>query len=310
MAVNFYNGYVADDAATDASEVRVSVPNLTIADRIVYGPLPFRPNIGQDGGIRIPSRGDRCIIAVDDSSSGEQWIVSWVGSHISHQTTSTIVDLYNNRPVASSALNGTRFFASDKMMEWICSGGAWVLLNVLSPDVSVLPSSPIDQQECQYVSDAAGGIKWHLKYRAGSSSAYKWEYIGGSSLFAEVETNETCNSDAVIRDLATVGPSLVPPLNGDYEFELGASMSANPGGAGAPEGYCYLNVNGTTDTLTLTPCIGANGVSTGTQSGARMKRKTGLTGGQTVKLVYQGNSTGGSLAVSRRWIRCRPVRVG
>jgi hypothetical protein len=305
MAVNFYNGYVADDAATDASEVRVSVPNLTIADRIVYGPLPFRPNIGQDGGIRIPSRGDKCIIAVDDSSSGEQWIVSWVGSHISHQTTSTIIDLYDNRPVASSALNGVRFFASDKMMEWICSGGAWVLLNVLAPDVSILPSSPIDQQECQYVSDAARGIKWHLRYRAGSSSAYKWEFVGGTYLHVEsINTGVLSNTGFTSYAAGGGGIAITVPLAGDYEIEIGcaayatssvdAMMSYTVGAAAALDADRAL--------------IGAT--SGYAQAGSRATVKTGIAAATAIAAAYRTGTAGVSTSFIDAWMRLRPVRVG
>src|SRR4030095_11342304 len=50
------------------------------------------------------------------------------------------------------------------------------------PLVSALPGSPFDGQEIYYLADATNSVIWHLRYRAGSSSAYKWEFIGGMYL--------------------------------------------------------------------------------------------------------------------------------
>jgi len=54
--------------------------------------------------------------------------------------------------------------------------------------VSSLPSSPVNGQDCYYLADATNGVVWHLKYRSASASTFKWEYVGGGSLHAEVAT--------------------------------------------------------------------------------------------------------------------------
>lgn len=77
MAITFLNGYIADDPATAAVQVRISVPNLTQLDRVVYGPMNFRPKLSAEGGVVFPQRGSAALIAVDDSADGKQWIVSW-----------------------------------------------------------------------------------------------------------------------------------------------------------------------------------------------------------------------------------------
>ena len=48
-----------------------------------------------------------------------------------------------------------------------------------APLVTSLPSNAIDGQEVRYLADSTNGIIWNFRYRAGSSSAYKWEFIGG-----------------------------------------------------------------------------------------------------------------------------------
>lgn len=95
--------------------------------------------------------------------------------------------------------------------------------------VSALPASPIDGQECYYLADSAKGIVWHLKYRAASSSAYKWEYVGGPPLYHNVPTDEPLAASATppFTDLATMGPTVTTVLVGDYHYEAQATIYAN-----------------------------------------------------------------------------------
>lgn len=129
-----------------------------------------------------------------------------------------ISNTYSNRPAASSALDGVRFFATDKLMEWQCIAGAWVLLFAYAPHVTSLPVSPIDGQECKYLADATNGIVWHLRYRAASASTYKWEYVGGSGLYTAWSGDQSLtvdNAGGTWRTYAFL-PSLSVPFAGDY----------------------------------------------------------------------------------------------
>lgn len=87
--------------------------------------------------------------------------------------------------------------------------------------------TPVDGDECYFIADATNGVIWHLRYNAGSSSAYKWEYLGGPPLISIVMNNETTNS-ATITDLPTPGPSITVPRAGDYFYEgkVGVAPSA------------------------------------------------------------------------------------
>lgn len=143
-----------------------------------------------------------------------------------------LTDTYANRPAAAASLNGVRFFATDKMMEWQCIAGAWVLVGVFAPEVTALPSSPIDQQECVYVADATAGAKWHFRYRSASASSYKWERVGGSPLTGFVAATFTTGSANYV-DL-TGGPSLTIPLEGDYDWEVFADMQYDSVASGSP----------------------------------------------------------------------------
>lgn len=84
--------------------------------------------------------------------------------------------------------------------------------------VTSLPSSPVDGQTVVYAADATNGVMWTLRYRAASSSSYKWEFVGGASLRAIVDTEQQ-NTTTGWQNLATAGPSVTLPLAGDYKIE-------------------------------------------------------------------------------------------
>jgi hypothetical protein len=75
MALQLFNGVVADNAATVADKIKVSVPDLGTANRHVYGPLPFVPNVDEDG-ITLPQAGDKAVISVDEGT-GAQLVIFW-----------------------------------------------------------------------------------------------------------------------------------------------------------------------------------------------------------------------------------------
>jgi len=164
-----------------------------------------------------------------------------------------------------------------------------------------LPPSPVDGQEYDYVADATNGVIWHLRYRAASASAYKWEFVGGASLYAAVAASETTASGTYV-DLTTVGPAVTLPLAGDYDIEHGATLGAS--------GTCYLSMS---YAIGATAAVDADNVETsmGTSSAAavaRQARKTALAAATALTAKYRISGTGPSF--SKRWLRVRPVRVG
>lgn len=68
--IDLRSGVIADSATDAADQVRVSVPNLLVADRTTYGPYPFRPRVNAAGQVIFPQRGDKALI-------GGDWLVSW-----------------------------------------------------------------------------------------------------------------------------------------------------------------------------------------------------------------------------------------
>lgn len=172
------------------------------------------------------------------------------------------------------------------------------------PRVTSLPVGPADQQECVYVADATNGVLWHLKYNAGSASAYKWEFMGGAAMRAEVLTDQAASGTGYV-DLATVGPQLVLPLGGDYAIHAGSM------------GYSTVNAGQNLKTalkVGAAATVDADAFSnTGAASGqlgigsSRLYRKLALAASVTISLQYFVAS---GPHYQNRWLEACPVRVG
>lgn len=92
---------------------------------------------------------------------------------------------------------------------------------------TTLPASPIDGQEAVLVDSITNPTyQWRFRYNAGSSSAYKWEFIGGTSAMSGVTAAEGTSSGSYVA-LTTAGPSFTVPRAGDYEVAFGSIIQCN-----------------------------------------------------------------------------------
>lgn len=171
--------------------------------------------------------------------------------------------------------------------------------------VTSLPTAPVDGQEIYYVADATLGIVWHLKYRAASASAYKWEFVGGSPLVSIVDAPEAVNS-AVFANPATVGPDATAPLAGDWDVEWTA-VAVN-GAAPIVTVQSGVNVAGVAPTVTLQANVTLNAANhQATLVGDR--RLFGLTAATLCRMQY-ASGPAQVITWSIRRISLTPVRVG
>jgi hypothetical protein len=173
------------------------------------------------------------------------------------------------------------------------------------PLVSSLPGSPVDGQECYYLADAVKGIVWHLRYRAASASAYKWEVLGGAALADEVMPAESTTS-AAYTNLTTVGPQVTVPLAGDYDVTIGANI-ATPVTAGTNSSMSYaIGATAAVDVDRLrTSAPTANNTW---NVGSRTRRKTGLAAATALVAKYKADAPTGYFEA--RVMAVLPVRVG
>jgi hypothetical protein len=172
-----------------------------------------------------------------------------------------------------------------------------------APLVTSLPSNAIDGQEVRYLADNTNGIIWNLRYRAGSSSAHKWEFIGGPSL-TEISTASFTFTDNTISGAPNRAPTLTVPLAGDYDVSFwcyGYGLSTT---ARSINGSTYSSTGvGTTDAEGIVlSAVTSNMGQTGTS------RKVHTLAVGTISLRFKVPS-GLSSVIEQRGMTLTPIRV-
>jgi hypothetical protein len=110
--------------------------------------------------------------------------------------------------------NGAKFLRDD---------GSWQGISAYG---TTLPGSPVDGQQAVLVDSTTNPTYiWQFRYNAGSSSAYKWEFVGGVAAFIQVVTGGTTTAVAAWVDLTNIGPSFIVPRAGDYSAMLVAQLN-------------------------------------------------------------------------------------
>jgi len=172
---------------------------------------------------------------------------------------------------------------------------------------TTLPASPVDGQEAILVDNVTNPTyQWRFRWNAGSTSPYKWEFVGGSTYRSAVTTNETTASSSGT-DLATVGPGFVCPRAGDYRVQFWANAGQTAVGCGsyiAPNPIGGAAGSGSYVPPALYMCPTAN--FSGQLSG--WGQFLGMASGVTLRLQYWV-VFGGTGSFSNRVIEVTPLRV-
>jgi hypothetical protein len=174
------------------------------------------------------------------------------------------------------------------------------LVDLNKPVVAALPGSPVDGQVVYYQSSAmaTAGVVWAFKYRAGSASTYKWEFIGGRSLRNEVATDQSTGS-TTYTDLATNGPDVTTPLAGDYRLRWGFYGYSNGAVSLFMSPASSDNISAvwspTTNLVASSPMMTVDRLAVAANTLYRAKYRS---------------SNGVLCNFQQRWIELEPVRVG
>jgi hypothetical protein len=181
--------------------------------------------------------------------------------------------------------------------------------------VTALPGSPYNGQVVDFLADQTNGVVWRLRFRSLQSdgvtpnpSSFKWEYIGGSDLRATVDAQQSQGISGYA-NLTTVGPSIALPLSGDWDVGVGCriALGASTGQRGTMSykigATTALDVDGATGML-----FPPTGTASAEDSVYNVRRKTGLSAGDTIVAQYKTELSAG-ISYDRRWMSLRPVRV-
>lgn len=188
---------------------------------------------------------------------------------------------------------------------------AWTEIGSQAPKlVSVLPSSPADDEEVYFQTAdmvAAGISPWHLRYRAASTSAYKWEMLGGNFWSA---AGAGITGLALLANTQTTyagAARIVVPLAGDYMVQATATVAMTSGASGATVEESRLHVNneiGASVDMGMGVCFTNAGVPL-----SGFSRWNALVAGTNL-VNYFANSLAGNMNVRYDRLAVRPIRVG
>ena len=169
-----------------------------------------------------------------------------------------------------------------------------------------LPSSPIDGQEIYYAANATDGVIWHLRYRSGSSSSYKWEFVGGSPLMTQGTANDsTRTAGGGYGTITGACAAITLPLAGDYQITM-STYSRNTASSGVAYMSFKIGSAASSDTDAMfTESLGASNAPSLWIT--RTQIKTGLS---AVTLTPEWKAVTANAAYRYPAFVVRPVRVG
>lgn len=171
-----------------------------------------------------------------------------------------------------------------------------------------LPASPTDGQEAILVDSLTNPTyQWRFRYNAGSSSAYKWEFIGGTRVIVPGPGSGSVNTTFSV--LSTPVAFTVPRA-GDYHAECAAYCSF----PNAPDYFCYFGVkagatnpaDGDYHTFNNITAGGGAGSYNG-PSGFVGRRVNGLAASDVLTAGGRTNAASANLSAAR--LAVTPIRV-
>lgn len=146
----------------------------------------------------------------------------------------------SNGQIGANTGTGTSYPPAFLRVSKIIQASQLLVQTPNAPLVTSLPSNAIDGQEVRYLADNTNGIIWNFRYRAGSSSSYKWEFIGGAPLYSAGSGGITTTSTSWV--FWSTSPNITVPFAGDYLAEVAASCGQQTNAVNTA--YCTIGVNG------------------------------------------------------------------
>lgn len=186
---------------------------------------------------------------------------------------------------------------------WVAAGAAGYTPPTV---VTSLPGSPTNGQEIYY--NHGGGGLWHLRYNTSYGDAYKWEFLGGTSMQAGVATQEQPLTSSAWQNMATDGPAITVPLAGYYDSiwsALGVIADASAGTIGA--GVAVGNTSPSYQTLGGGYLINAQNWYS--NLGGQVTNIL-LAASNVWKMRYYVNAAASTRLISGRYLSLTPRRVG
>ena len=173
------------------------------------------------------------------------------------------------------------------------------------------PSNPSDGDIWIATGVDSNGTIWQFRYNLGSSSSYKWEFLGGPPMIATVASASTLDSASYTDPTSgTTGPAIALTRPGDYLISGVATGQINTAAADTI-GVAYALSGGTT--YSAADVDGAIHLANDGQMNTTLcfaeRLHTGLGANTTVTMKYRNANTNASSQWTGRRLLVLPVRV-
>lgn len=167
-----------------------------------------------------------------------------------------------------------------------------------------LPASPVNGQEFILVDSlTAPTYQWRLRYNASNSSAYKWEFVGGTAAEAEIQGGTGNVTTAYPTFTTNLGPTFTVPRAGVYHVGIFCQGKNDNGPANGP--MIGMSLSGANQDI-LTGYV--QGVDAGGYIPMAKEGRATAAAGNVVQLCYTCYPAGTS-QYDRRVLTVLPVRV-
>lgn len=185
-------------------------------------------------------------------------------------------------------------------------------LNVVGPSITTSaisggpPANPTDGDIWIASGVDSNGVRWQFQYNAGSSSTYKWEFIGGARVHTHYDYPGSTN---IGLSTATAIPncSITVPRAGDYIFDASGMLTSSV--AGSWEWLLTLYQNGS---FVTGGYYGYPIVTTPTNGGVAIAghfKVAGAAANDVFVLRAEVTATSGTCSVSMGRFSCIPTRI-
>jgi hypothetical protein len=272
-----YHGLVARAPTLLSDLISVTIPDI-------HPDLLFNNvNWQSRDNVTLPAKGDDCVVIFDHNR--QPWVVTWWP-----------------RGQNPYVVNG-------RWLKGVSGAAVWTALTqqdvTLTPYGTTLPASPFDGQEAVLVdSVTAPTYTWRFRYNAGSTTGYKWEFIGGADWYSIQGGTWTF---AAVNTWYEVGPTFMTPRAGIYNCLSGFNYAYFPSG-----GAYYAMYAGTAyDHATISGVVTWNTYGSpapGVQVfGPLCSSRAAIGAGKPIRNALNASATNGQ--VGDAWLNVVPVAV-
>lgn len=167
-----------------------------------------------------------------------------------------------------------------------------------------LPANPADAQEAILVDSLTNpSYQWRFRYNAGSSSPYKWEFVGGG-IRTDFEATQVTVAPGATNYM---GPQITVPRPGEYNLRaLGQVYSPGTPGYATVSWSYYPSGTTITDSVLVAMAGAVTGLSHTFHMEQRITLATGL---GTVVLKWVNDPSGQTVNTLNRTHTIEPVRI-